>query len=59
MMEMLAVEAACLGDTTDYFAAETVTERHGMINGVYYLPTGWWYVIQTVTPVHQRGRKHF
>jgi len=59
MMDMWAVEAAGRWDTTDYFAAETVNERHGMINGVYYLPTGRWYVIQKVTAVQERGRRHW
>jgi len=59
MMGMRAVEAAGRGDTTDYFAAETATERHGMIYGAYHLPTGRWYVGQTVTTVQERARQHW
>ena len=59
MIEMRDAEATNNGDATDYFAAETVTERHGMIYGVYHFPTGKWYVGQTVNTIQARAKQHW
>ena len=56
MIEMRDAEATNNGDATDYFAAEAVTERHGMIYGVYQFPTWKWYVVQTVNTIQSRTK---